>query len=208
MIGLSLHPPLHLSHHLTQGQRVTAVHCGPVLTHITLWTHMQSIIINKNAHKQKMQTKNTAGSILRALTRILYRSRIPTRMPKVEPGKSGNHRHSPNWWAKDRSKQQGTRAPRTPTSTHTGQGYVIHSRVLHWVFHWQCVHVVYFYYMWSCLHRCQTSPCSSLLLSEWWWWWLSWWHPARAAWELCTCTPWRRPRSQTQMIRSYLTALV
>lgn len=46
---------------------------------------------------------------------------MPTRMAKVDPGRRGMHRHSPYCWAKFRSKQHGTRAPRTPASTDTYQ---------------------------------------------------------------------------------------
>lgn len=42
-------------------------------------------------------------------------------MAKVDPGRRGMHRHSPYWWAKLRSKQHGTRAPRIPVSTDTHQ---------------------------------------------------------------------------------------
>lgn len=59
---------------------------------------------------------------IQALTRILYRSLIPTRVAKVDPGSRGMHRHSPYWCIKLRSKQHGTRAPRIPTiSTDTGE---------------------------------------------------------------------------------------
>lgn len=57
---------------------------------------------------------------IHTLTRILYRSLIPTRMAKVDPGSRGMHRHSPYWWAKLRSKQHGTKAPRIPASTGRG----------------------------------------------------------------------------------------
>lgn len=39
LVGLALHPPLHLSDHLTDGQGVAAVHRGPVLTDTALHTH-------------------------------------------------------------------------------------------------------------------------------------------------------------------------
>lgn len=42
MIRLCLHPPLHLSDHLAYSQRVTAAHCGPVLTQTALWMNMQT----------------------------------------------------------------------------------------------------------------------------------------------------------------------
>ena len=50
MIRLCLHPPLHLSDHLTHGQRVTAVHCGPVFTHTSLWRNMQDRHTHTHTH--------------------------------------------------------------------------------------------------------------------------------------------------------------
>lgn len=41
MVCLHLHPPLHLPDHLTQSQRVAAVHCGPVLTQAALWINIK-----------------------------------------------------------------------------------------------------------------------------------------------------------------------
>lgn len=108
MVGLSLHPSLHLSYHLTHSQRVTAVHGGPVLTHTALLGQTRDT---------RHQYTLPSGSFRLTLTRILYLSLIPTLMAKVDPGSKGRHRHSPNWWAKLRSRQHGTRAPRIPACT-------------------------------------------------------------------------------------------
>lgn len=109
MKGLSLHPSLHLSYHLTHSQRVTAVDGGPVLTHAAL--------LGQTRDTKEHQYSLPSGSFRLTLTRILYLSLIPTLMAKVDPGSKGRHRHSPNWWAKLRSRQHGTRAPRIPAST-------------------------------------------------------------------------------------------
>lgn len=60
MICLSLHPPLHFSYHLTYSQRVTAIHCSPVLTHTSLWISMQDrwVHVYMQRWRWKMQTQN------------------------------------------------------------------------------------------------------------------------------------------------------
>lgn len=95
-------------------------HC-PVEAHAGRCTYMQTHavfqLLSDTIHQHKQCDVMTFCGFcqqIHTLTRILYRSLIPTRMANVEPGSKGMQRHSPNWWAKHNSKQHGTRAPRTP----------------------------------------------------------------------------------------------
>lgn len=202
MIRLSHHPPLHFSYHLTNSQRVTAAHCGPVLTHAAL-------SINMHTHTGETDTESTWD-----ITNVFLEA---FGFPFV--GGSEGHicfifcfpftnTHSPGsctspwfrlaWrrWILAAEACRHTRRTGEPNSVPSSTAPEPRGRLQAQArvgtggrCMWQKpspeiitdkVVSVCRCYMLSRLHWCQTGPCSSLRPSAWWWLWSSWWRRARA----------------------------